>query len=501
MKASILRGFFIFVFVRSLKKIAVYFRAQYKLDLRALALMRISVGLVVLADLVIRAQSIVAHYTDEGILPIHLLKEFYNKQVYYSFHTLNGSLGWQTFLFILNALIAVALILGYRTRLSTILAWIFMVSLQNRDPFIQQGGDDLLRLTLFFGMFMPWGKFYSLDVKRCGQTVSKYHFSAASVGYLLLIVSVYLFSSLLKTSPEWRSEGTAIYYVLSLDQLKIGLGYWLYEHPGLMKALTHVVFYTELIAPLLVMIPFKNSLFRGIGVMLILILHIGIALNVYVGLFFVIGMSSAAGLLPSGIMDKMEAVLIKTKRRLSSGFSKGIIRSPLLKITRTSFLTGVILFCLLMNLGNLKWFPYRVAGPILKVNDLLKLEQFWGMFSPNIYKTDGWYVYRGIKKDNTDWDLYHDKAGLDLSKPDRVSEMYESDRWRKFAENYEKVEYNFIKPYYCRYLIRKWNTEHPENKIEGLYILFEREISLPNYRTKPVKQENVCLCYENEPLK
>ncbi|MGZ3885456.1 MAG: hypothetical protein ACXVPD_15300, partial [Bacteroidia bacterium] len=130
----------------------------------------------------------------------------------------------------------------------------------------------------------------------------------------------------------------------------------------------------------------------------------------------------------------------------------------------------------------------------------LKLEQFWGMFSPNIYKTDGWYVYRGIKHDNSDWDIYNNKAGIDISKPANIAGMYESDRWRKFAENYEKVEYNFIKPYYCRYLIKKWNKEHPDNKIEGLYILFEREISLPGYKTEPLKQENMCLCYDNEPL-
>lgn len=478
-------------------KIGVYIRQQYRLDLRALALMRIGISLVILADLFIRAQSLTAHYTDEGVLPIHLLKEFYNKQVYYSFHNWSGSFGWQAFLFVMNAIVALAMLAGYRTRLFTILAWLFMVSLQNRDPFIQQGGDDLLRLTLFFGMFMPWGAYYSMDAKRCGQTKARYYFSLASGGYMLLIASVYFFSAMLKTSSEWRSEGTAIYYVLSLDQLKIGMGHWLYLHPSLMKFLTHVVFYTELLSPLFILFPYKNKFFRGLGVMLILLLHIGIALNVYVGLFFVIGMSSVLGLIPETIMNRIDNIL---RRNVTTdhSYESTALRRPSLIYLRNTFLIFVIILCLFMNLGNLKGFPYQVSGPIVKISDALKLEQFWGMFSPNIYKTDGWYVYRGIKHDNSDWDLYHNKAGLDLRKPENIAGMYESDRWRKFAENYEKTEYNFIKPYYCKYLIKKWNTEHPENKIEGLYILFEREISLPGYKTEPVKQENMCLCYENE---
>ncbi|MGZ3883531.1 MAG: hypothetical protein ACXVPD_04900, partial [Bacteroidia bacterium] len=342
--------------MRPLLKISAYIRSQYKLDLRALALMRIGIGLVIIADLVIRAQSIVAHYTDEGILPIHLLKEFYNKQVYYSLHTLSGALGWQVLLFILNAITAAAMTLGYRTRLTTVLSWLLLVSLQNRDPFIQQGGDDLLRLTLFFGMFMPWGICYSLDAKRQPQIHSGYFFSAATVGYLLLIASVYFFSAMLKTSPEWRSEGTALYYVLSLDQLKIGMGYWLYQHPGLMKALTHVVFYIELLAPLLLLVPLKNFVWRGLGVLLILLLHTGIALNVYVGLFFVIGMTSALGLLPPGVMDRIDAMIGKVKPGLNNSFYKTPVCSGAVRYVKNTFLIFVIALCLMMNLGNLRWF-------------------------------------------------------------------------------------------------------------------------------------------------
>ena len=87
------------------------------------------------------------------------------------------------------------------------------------------------------------------------------------------------------------------------------------------------------------------------------------------------------------------------------------------------------------------------------------------MFSPGIYKTDGWYVYRGYLKDNSVIDLSSGKPGLDYTKPKSIVKMYESDRWRKLAENYQKVEFNFMKPYYCKYIMKKWNKENPGKKI------------------------------------
>jgi len=103
-----------------------------------------------------------------------------------------------------------------------------------------------------------------------------------------------------------------------------------------------------------------------------------------------------------------------------------------------------------------------------------------------------------LKKDGV-WDIYNNKPQIVKQKPEAIVDMYKSDRWRKFAENYQRNEYNFMRPYYCRYLIRKWNKEHPDNRIDGLNILFLKEVSLPAYQTKDIVEENVCLCYENEP--
>lgn len=461
--------------------------------------MRIAIGLVLLADLIIRATALREHYTSDGVLPVDLLLKFDEKPWRWSFHFLNDTYSYEAILFFINALFTLSLIVGWRTKIITIICWIFLVSLQNRNPFIQQSGDDFLRLILFWGMFLPWGNFYSMDAKK-NTSGAKNYFSVSACGYMILVASVYVFSAIHKTSPEWRTEGTALYYALSLDQLKVGIGDWLYQYPTLMKALTFFVYYyLEIIAPLLILIPYKNQNLRAIAALSLILLHTGIASSLYVGLFFVIGLSSSLGLLSSGIMDKLDEKITRLKK-ITSGKFHTSTPPKVIKQFSTPFLLMVLLFSLATNLANLPNFKYAPADSWMYFNNALKLDQFWGMFSPNVYKTDGWYVYRGIKSNDSIWDIYNDKPGLDLTKPKDIDKMYPTDRWRKFAENYQKNDFNFLRPYYCRYLIREWNKKHPENKIEGLNIIFILEESLPDYKTKPIKQQNTCLCYENEPV-
>lgn len=462
--------------------------------------MRIALGVLILSDLIIRATSLKAHYTNEGVLPVSLLMEFDYKPFRWSFHYLADSVLFESILFIIHGLLSILLIVGYRTKLITVLSWIFLVSLQNRNPFIQQSGDDLLRLVLFWAMFLPWGNFYSFDARK-NQHPEKNYFSVATMGYLILVVSVYLFTVVYKNSPEWRTEGTAIYYALSLDQLKVGLGDWLYQYPLLMKWLTFIVFYYfELLAPLLIILPLKNKLWRAVGVISIILLHIGIVSTLYVGLFAIIGITTSIGLLPSFVIDKLEHKFSSTKHKLSDRFYH-YRQNKFFNAIKSSFLVIVISFCFMMNMGNIPTFKYTLDERTTYFNDALKLEQFWGMFSPHIYKTDGWYIYRGIKSNDSIWDIYNNKAGLDFTKPKDIDKMYATDRWRKLAENFEKNTFNFMRPYYCKYLIREWNKKHPDNKIEGLNIIYLLEESLSDYKTKPIKERNICLCYENDSIR
>jgi hypothetical protein len=58
---------------------------------------------------------------------------------------------------------AICLMIGCLSRLSSIVVYVCLVSIQARDPFIMNGGDDLLRVTGLFLIFAPTGAAMSVD--------------------------------------------------------------------------------------------------------------------------------------------------------------------------------------------------------------------------------------------------------------------------------------------------------------------------------------------------
>lgn len=455
--------------------------------------MRIAISLVLLGDLVIRSLSIKAFFTDQGVLPIQVLKDYNWNPYYFSFHALSGDLWWQILLFIINATCVIALLIGYRYRLFTFICWVFLTSLQNRNPFILQGGDDLIRLLLFWAIFLPWGERYSI------QKYSPYpnsYFSIANIGYIFLIASVYFFSALQKTSSEWHEEGTALYYALSLDQVRLPLGTFIYQFPVLMKFLTWFVYYVEMLAPIFLILPFQHKIFRIIGISLITLLHIGIGGSLYVGLFFVFGLTSLIGLFPEKIMNWYEAKKWNTitNHPMSGKVIEINIYFDITKTIKNFFLGLVFAFCMMLNLSNVQKFPYTLDISFINFGNMFRLEQNWGMFAPYILKDDGFLVFSGFTKDNRYIDIRREGKDVSFQKPNSIVTEFESDRWRKFAENYLYDNNNYMRNYYCKYLIETWNKKHPEQTITDLTIFFVKETTLPDYQLKPLEKRALCNC-------
>ena len=129
-------------------------------------MLRVTTAAVVLVDLLIRSTDLEAHYSNLGVLPLHVLYEHNWNPYELSVHTMSGLWQVQAGLFLLAGAAAGALLLGYHTRLMTAVSWALLISVQNRNPLIAQGGDDLLRMLLFWGFFLPWGRVYSLDSRK-----------------------------------------------------------------------------------------------------------------------------------------------------------------------------------------------------------------------------------------------------------------------------------------------------------------------------------------------
>jgi hypothetical protein len=452
--------------------------------------MRITTAVLVLIDLLVRSSDLKAHYSDEGLWPSALIYNFGWSPGYWSLHALNGSYTWQVLLFLLHTGFAVGLLVGYRTRLFSLLTWLLMISLHNRNMFVLQAGDDLIRLLLLWGVFLPWNAYYSFDaMHKRGKPRQN---TLANIGYLLLIASVYFFSANHKNSPQWHEEGSAVYYALSLEQLRLPLGDWLYQFPTLLKVITWLVLRIEyLIAPL-VLFPSRTGISRFIAFVLLLVLHLGIGFTLYVGLFFVICIATISGLLPSFVMDHLGRV-IKPVSDNSRHRPLPTIRQAI----SSTFCTALIVVSLLINLSTTSWFPYELRDEFAYPSNALRLNQYWGMFSPGVLQKDGWFVLHGQDSLGRQWDIRRNEDHVDYSKPESIVSMYKNDRWRKLAENMQNDRYSFLRPLYCRYMLRNWNEDHPEKQLSSLSVYFMEKMNLPDYHSTEPHQTLHCVCYND----
>ena len=237
----------------------------FGIDLRSLAIFRISIAFIIIVDLIARAFDLEPHYTDRGVLPVDEAIEYFPKWRI-SVHLLNGSIEFQAALFIIAGLFAVALLLGYHTRFVTPVVWFLTISLNSRNSLLMQGSDYLLCLLLFWSMFLPLGARYSIDYLRNPHQFqgSNLIFSGGTVAALLQVCFVYWFSVALKSTKNWLIDGTGVYYALMLDRYVTKLGKLLLEsHPMLLKFLTYATMGLETFGPLLAFLPF----FFGAGAM------------------------------------------------------------------------------------------------------------------------------------------------------------------------------------------------------------------------------------------
>ncbi|WP_217136376.1 HTTM domain-containing protein [Leucobacter chinensis] len=128
-------------------------------------------------------------------------------------------------------LVVVLFLIGWHTRIMTFVLLVMLVSLQANNPYVLNGGDTLMRITLFFMLFANLGEFYSLDARRRSRAllagkskrawvpahVSNAAHNAALILGCFQIVVVYVTSGVWKlVGDEWL-DGTALFYALRLD--------------------------------------------------------------------------------------------------------------------------------------------------------------------------------------------------------------------------------------------------------------------------------------------
>ena len=280
---------------------------MFGIDLRTLALFRAMLGGVLFADLCGRMADAGAFYSDAGVLPRSWLAA-HGAPWRASLYLANGQTWFALALLALEALAALALLLGWRTRLATILCFVLQVSLLNRNELVLLPADGLLACLLFWSLFLPLGARWSVDASLATQPppAQNLHLSWASAALLLQVVSVYFFGGVLQSGPEWWPEGSALYYALSLDQYAAPAGQWLRQYPALLAELGDCIHGLELAAPLLAFSPQFGGPLRFALLLLLLGLQLGILLCLDLGNTALVGIAALSPLAGGWIWDALE---------------------------------------------------------------------------------------------------------------------------------------------------------------------------------------------------
>jgi hypothetical protein len=335
-----------------------------EVDARVPALFRIGLGLVVLSDIVDRLRDLFGFYTDLGLVAARSpLQRWLRPSLFDAF----GSPAGVSVLFTFGLLAAAAFLVGYRSRLATALLWLFMLSLSNRNPHIADGGDTVIRMLLFWTLFLDVGAALSLDV-RLGRRPRQASVPAAPLRLVQLQVAViYLFTFLAKTGPSWR-DGSAVLRAVASAEWGRGLAPLLAAHPGLCRALTWATLALEGSFAFLVLSPWRPSVTRAVALGAGTALHLGILLTMRVGVFSEVMPVSYLALVPAAWVERL------------AGPAVGIRASP----ARPALVAALALqMALVITEQALRPAGHALPSPVGTELTLLGLHQNWSMFAPD----------------------------------------------------------------------------------------------------------------------
>lgn len=260
-------------------------------DFRSMALYRALMGIIIMSDMLYRLPDLVNFYTDVGLVPRKLffdeLGHSWSASIFFS----NGSTGFALLLFCVYFAAGLLIFLGHRTSLAFAVAFVLNVSIHNRNWTVNNGGDDVLRAILFYSIFLPLGKHFSLDagLRRDAGPKDSDYLSPWVLTFFLQAFVIYFVSYVLKHSPIWRSDFTAIYFASRLDIFASDFGIWTRQFPLFQKVSTAFTALLEWLGPLLLVLAWVLGkrwwILRTVTVFLFFALHLGIFLTMKIGLF------------------------------------------------------------------------------------------------------------------------------------------------------------------------------------------------------------------------
>lgn len=274
-----------------------------------LAIFRIAYGLVVTLWTISLIPDALSFFAEDGILPerdlvgheIGLLNYVPQDAVVIG-------------LVVVLLIAALATLLGYHTRVATVVVFLALLSLRRRNPWVMNSGDTLLRHMGFFLMLAPAGAALSLD--RWRRARDRFWQIPQRAPWALRLIQVqvsfvYLFTVWAKArSDEWV-EGTAVFSSMRVGDLtRFDIPFAWSESLLLGNLVAYATLAVELALAVLIWNRRARPWVIGAGVLL----HVFIETTFALGFFSTVIFVSYISFIPE---DTAERLIDRLRRRVS----------------------------------------------------------------------------------------------------------------------------------------------------------------------------------------
>jgi len=346
-----------------------------QLDLRPLGFMRIAFGAVLFWSVIDLAPVLIDFFSDSGVAPRSALFGTIARADRFSVYDIAGPYWVLIALFVLTLISILVFMVGWHSRIASVTTFLLVCGLHERNLLAFDGSDMIIRILLFWLMFMPTGARYSVDaVLRSARgeplvthgTALPIRLGQINIAWVYLNTSIYKWPGV-----EWHN-GSALRIALGLDHLFTRtLGHLLYNQGWFLSLGTTFTVIAETTMLPLVFLPlgkpatgplsrWPSWLFqptwKALAIANVTAMHLGIAFLMSVGNFSYLMISSYFLLFEP---EWIEVVVRGLKRVWSKSVTKVYYDGECGVCTRLAkVLRGFDVF------GNLELINFRERGAL-----------------------------------------------------------------------------------------------------------------------------------------
>ncbi len=278
-----------------------------------------------------------------------LANQLFDQTGWFSFLTLSDSMVWLNLCYAVALVVCALFLLGWRTRLTSVMFAVVVASFHARAIFMTDGGDNLILLMALYLTATACGRHWSLDARRsahrartgrtgrwamrransdlwsqCGLARESLVTALHNCGMFVIAAQVCLLygsAGLYKVQGGSWQTGTALHYVVNLDLFRPwpALSALADHYPLLLAAVGYLT--------VLVQVAFPFALFsrlKYVVLVMLLGMHLGIAVLLGLPIFSAAMIVADAAFLP----DRFYRAAARTARRALTRLHRPTSRTP-----------------------------------------------------------------------------------------------------------------------------------------------------------------------------